>query len=180
GRGTRARNGCVSSPVGRMQRRAFRVTLRQQIGTGATEDLMQRGRIQNVVMNRVIQSWVDQQIMYSAGKSLRSKAAMHEPLLVPDGLERARGDFGDNYTDVRTAEGAEARLCSGMVVRVTRIERRSHSTACFLISDFGRGDQNLGGVEKGLVNHVDVHPAIQVATIADVAMYWIELKGLRR
>src|SRR3954449_8661866 len=98
----------MSGAVGRMQRRSFGIALRKQIGAITAEDLMEGRRIQDVAMNRVVQSWMGQQIVDSTGESLRPKAAMHKPLLVPHRLESAACNLGYQHTHVWGAERIEA------------------------------------------------------------------------
>src|SRR6185437_8291382 len=98
--------------------------------------------------------------MYPARKSFGPKTAMNKPLLVPHGLECTGRNLGDHCADIRTAKRAEPRLGSRSVVRIARVQRGSHSAAGFLISDIGRSDQDLRGVEKRLVKHIDIHLSI--------------------
>ncbi len=57
---------------------------------------------------------------------LRPDRAMHEPLLVPNGLECSRGHFSKKSRDVGVAERAEPHLgarLAGEKVRAVRIPR---------------------------------------------------------
>src|SRR2546427_3415477 len=99
----------MARSVGGMQRRAFRKSLRQQIGSVLAEYLRDGGGVQYVAMNRIL-SPAGQLIVYRSSERLGSKPAMHEPLLVPDGFESGRGDLGGRRRIRRRAEGSEAVL----------------------------------------------------------------------
>src|SRR5205814_324786 len=150
-----------------MQWAAFRIALGQQIRAVLAEDLIECLRVQDVAVNWIVQTGIGQEVMDSARKSLRPKTPMHKPLLVPHSSERPRCYLHENYTDVRSAERAEAGLGSGLVIGITRIERRSRPPTGFLVTDIGRSGENQRGVKIGLVEHINADPSVEVATIAD-------------
>src|SRR5262249_5719404 len=92
-----------------------------------------------------------------------TQSPVHEPLLIPDGLQCGSRYGAQNAGDVRIAERAEARLCPRSVVRIVRVRRRAQA------------EQYQQGVEVSLKEHVYVYPLAEVAAVADVAMDQIVL-----
>src|SRR4051794_29859279 len=104
----------------------------------------------------------------------RAQAAVDEPLLVPDRLQRAGRYLGDEALEVRLAQRPEAGLV-GHRVGIAGVERRAQPAALV------RRDQDQARVQVGLEQLVDVDvlrqvaPAVEVLRLVDVGRrdWWL-------
>ena len=93
---------------------------------------------------------------------------MHEPLLVPDRLQRARRDFRQDCNGVRRAERPEAILGRGTVVGITGVEGNAEP----------KHDQ--AGIEVRLKQDIDMDIGGKIPARLDEVPHPLELHGLLR
>src|SRR5262252_1045002 len=74
-------------------------------------------------MNRVVRM-LRLDPVYAGPELLRSQTAMHEPLLIPNRLERAGTALHQHRQHVRAAEGSKSDLCPRRQIRSARIQGR--------------------------------------------------------
>ena len=90
------------------------------------------------------------------GQRLGAQAPVDEPLLVPDGLQRACRHLGHQREDVRTSEGSEPDLRRRRRVGISGRDRCAD------------GEKDQAGLVVRLIQRIDVDPLAQIAQIADV------------
>src|SRR5438034_10870668 len=106
----------MAGAIGRVQGASFRECLRQQIAAELAEHLMRGLRTQHAWMQGIT-GGAGQPVVDSSAELLRAQAPVHEPLLVPDSLQRARRYLRQDCNGVRRAERPEA-LRGGTVVGI--------------------------------------------------------------
>src|SRR5262245_30148233 len=97
-------------------------------------------------------------VVDAARESFGAQPPVHEPLLIPDGLQRRSRYGAQDAGDVWSAERPEAYLRPRGSIRIAFVERRAQT------------EENQKRIEVGLKEHVYVNPLAEVASIADVAM----------
>src|SRR5207237_605199 len=95
--------------IGRVERRAFRVGLRQQPRSVGAMDQLDRGRGEDVVVDGVLRR-AAAHLVYAPAKLLGAQLSVHVPLVEPRGLQRVLRDTSDEVERLRDAEGHEAGL----------------------------------------------------------------------
>src|SRR5262245_21273182 len=118
---------------------------RQQERVIFAMDLFHRLRVENFGMNR-IGGGAGEMVVNTSGELFGTQPAMHDPLLIPDGLQRRRSDAAEQRGDMRWPKSREAGLSAGGLVWIAVINRRATP------------HQNQHGVEVSLEEHVNMHP----------------------
>ena len=111
--------------------------------------LIEDTRMQDFIMNWVVHT-ARHMVVYPSRKCFGTETAMHEPLLIPDGLEGACRYLTDETENVRAAESSEADLFCGGSIWITGINR------------IVPAEQYQAGVEITFIKRVHMDPLAEI------------------
>src|SRR5262245_38346511 len=117
-------------------------------------------------------------LMNQSAHRLGPQPAMHEPFLIPDRFEGARGHLGDQAQNVRSAKGPKTTLILRTRIWIPGVEGRAAPVIPVALAWRGEhSEQDETGLVVGLIKRIEVRPLSQIAQVADEPRGGIDLVG---